>query len=508
MLSTLCALLAAAAPTALLLVAAPPAPLALAAPPTTVAQDPIDLEALRAEILGTALELAEWADEEDYETGRNAMYRAVLAYDPDHREARKVLGFRKKKGEWEEGRTKEPEDDCDEGVPAAFDTRWAEAVDAFEARIVAAYAEGGDAPAVVKKRREALHALLPFGTNDATLRAALGFVLLEERGVWVMEETATALARRAELADRVATLLANFEAPVEATNDAVLDAIELPWTQAFTQGGMKIMSTLDPEESQALLTTAHLMRQVFGYALPGAGRPSYPEAIWAVEVSERARFFQAHPDTPEAEMDYRVAVNSSWLGDNVLVSGKSPTLCKDVVAFQVAGYALSEKFTVWTDDGWAQQGLTSYLAHLACGTRLSFWDIRTKDEYGNEIGGAKSWLDRAPPSTSGWLLQFASLVEEGQTIQEFGRALTAPTVKMTWQDVVTSHAVAAFLLEARPDDLMALLKLAKRDGSMVIKVEEQLGMPLADLRDLMLRWIQEIEVDLPASASDAEAEDA
>lgn len=492
MLSTLCSLLV------------------FAAAPAPTIQDPIDVETLRTEILATALEIAEWADEADYQTGRNAMYRAVLGYDPEHKKARKALGFKKKKGEWEQGRTKEPEDECEEGVPAEFERKWAEAVDGFEARIVDAYAEGGDAPAVVKKRRAALEALLPFGPNDVTLREALGFVLLEERGVWVMQETAVALARRAELSDRIATLLANFDAPTEARNDADVAGIELPWTQAFSQGRMTIMSTLEPEESKTLLTTAHLMRQIFPYALPGAGRPSYPDAIYAVEVSQRAKFFKGHPATPEAEMDYRIAVNSSWLGDNVLVSGKSPTLRKDVVAFQVAGYALSEKFTVWTDDGWAQQGLTSYLAHLACGTRLSFWDIRTKDEYGNEVGGAKDWLDRVPPSTSGWLLQFAQLVEDGQTIQEFGRALTAPTVKMTWQDVVTSHAVSAFLLETRPDDLLALLNQAKRDGSMVVKVEEQLGMKLAELRDLMLRWIQEIELDLPASApveEDGEGED-
>lgn len=490
MLSTLCSLLA------------------LGASPAPLAQDPIDVEALRAEILVQALELAEWADDEEYETGRNAMFRAVLGYDPDHKDARKALGYRKKKGAWEQGRVKDPKDECEAGVPAEFERRWTEAVDAFEARIVAAYAEGGDAPAVVKKRREALSALLPFGTNDPTLREALGFVLLEEHGIWVLHETATALTRRAELADRVATLLANFDAPVETETLPDAAAIELPWTQAYAQGGMTIASTLDPTESQTLLTTAHLMRQIFPYALPGAGRPSYPEGLYAVEVSERARFFKAHPDTPAAEMDYRIAVNSSWLGDNVLVSGKSPALRKDVVAFQVAGYALSEKFTVWIDDGWAQQGLTSYLANLACGTRLSFWDIRTKDEYGNEVGGARNWLDRVPPSTSGWLLQFAELVEEGQTIQEFGRALTAPTVKMSWKEVVTSHAVSAFLLEARPDDLVALLNQAKRDGSMVLKIEEQLAMPLADLRDLMLRWIEEIEVELPKLAPTTEGEDA
>lgn len=469
----------------------------------------LDLEELRAEILATAEELAEWADDSEFESGRNRMYAAILAYDPDHKDARRALGFRKRKGEWTQGRIKEPKDDCEPQVPAEFERRWAAAVDAFEARIVEAFAEGDDSPSGRARERAALSALVPFGPNDESLRTRLGDVFLEDAGVWVMAETRAARERRRDLADRKATLIANFDEPRAVANDAEIDEIDLPWTQALSLGGMTMMSTLEEAETRTLLETAQLMRQIFPYALPGGGRPSYPNSIWAVEVGERSRFFKGHPRTPAAELDYRIAVNSSWLDNDVLVSGKSPKLRKDVTAFQVAGYGLAEKFGVRIDDGWAQQGLTSYLAYLACETRLSFWDIRVKDEYGNEIGGARNWLERVPPDTGGWLLAFVALVEEGQTMQEFARALTSPTVKMDWKDVVTSHAFSAFLLEARPDDLIALLNLSKNDESMVIKVERQLEVSLPELRERMVRWVNEIEVEVaPAANPDEPADDA
>ncbi|QDU86636.1 hypothetical protein Pla163_37870 [Planctomycetes bacterium Pla163] len=478
------------------------APGSIAAAPAALAAAPQDLDALRAvgaRALAKALELAEWADAAGYESGRNEMYEVVLSYDPEDKDARKALGFKKKKGEWEQGRRKDPKDEFEPGVPEEFAQLKQAALAELRGEVDAAFEGIAATPQTEARRRAELAKLLPFDPDDAALRTALGQSRHPVHGVWMLDDTLTAIERRAELAETMATLRANLDEPSEDGVDELARDIELDWVTTLRLGQMNITSTFGPEDTRQLIETAQLTRDLFRSIFRRAGSPGYPTVIYALEPSQRNRFFTQHSLTPPDELEYRIQVTSSWLTGRVVISDAAQIVRNDLTAFQTAGYALTEKFGVWTDDGWAQQGLTSYLAHHVCGTRLSFWDIRTKDEYGKEIGGAKSWLDRVPPSTEGWLLLARALVvDEGLTVSQFARALTTPTVKMAWEDVVISHAVAAYLVESRPEALFTLMGQIKGEGSLVRAFEEELGLPLEAFRDRLVQWIEELEVTLPA----------
>lgn len=485
-------LLSAAAPVA--------APIARHAAPTVAAAEASavqDLARVHAAALAKARELAAWADERKLYSGRTAMHELVLAFDPDDAEARKALGFRKQKGEWIPGKRKEPADECEADVPAAFaELRRAALVD-LVAQLDAALADAPKSTRTEALRRAELARLVPFDDASA-VRERLGEVWDAEAARWILVETRDARAARAAMATRVADLRAALPTPEPTERDEHTRAMTgLDFTAVLGARGVVATSTLDAAETGDLLLTALLMRDVFLSAFPAQGAPGYPTVLYCLEPGQRGAFLEQHPLCPKEELAYRTGVTSSWLTGRLLVGATSPLMRKDVTAFQTAGYALTEKFGVWTDDGWAQQGLTSYLAFQVTGTRLSFWDIQNKDQYGEKKLDAKNWHERVPPSTQGWLLEASGLVAGGQSMAHFARALTSHTVAMSWEDVVTSHAVAAYLFEAKRDVLVRVLLRTKEGAPVVATLEEELGMPLEELRTRLVRWIAEMEPPAP-----------
>jgi hypothetical protein len=452
-----------------------------------------DLGGLHAAALAKARELASWADERKLYTGRNALHEIVLGFDPNDADARKALGFKKVKGEWQAPKTKrEPVDECEAGVREEFAELRRAALAELAAQLDALFDPLPNTPANQSAKRAELAKLVVF--DDATaLRERLGEVWDATDAKWILVETRDARAARAAFAARVEELRAALPAPEETAHDEHTRAMEgLEFECALSARTMNATSTLDAAETTDLLLTALLTRDVFQAAFPNQGAPGYPTVLYALEPGERARFFEQHPLTPKAEIAYRTSVTSSWLQGRLVVGGPTPVLRKDVTAFQTAGYALTEKFEVWTDDGWAQQGLCSYLSSMVTGTRLSFWDIQNSDQYGKRKVDAKNWMERVPPSTRGWLLEAKALIDDGQTMAHFARALGSATIQMSWEDVVTSHAVAAYLFEARRDDLERILVRTKKEPIVPV-VEDVLGMPLEELRARLVRWIDEVE---------------
>jgi hypothetical protein len=452
-----------------------------------------DLAALNAAALAKARELAAWANERKLYTGRNALYEIVLTYDTDDAEARRALGYKMVKREWQAPKTKrEPVDECEADVPAQFAELRRAALADLAAQLDTLFDPLPNTPKNQAARRAELTKLVVFDDASA-LRERLGEVWDEVDSKWILVETRDARAARAEFAARVAELRAALPPLEEAPYDGNTRAMEgIVFECALAARGVNATSTLDLAETTDLLTTVLLVLDVVHTAFPSQPAVHVPTVLYALEPGERARFFEQHPLTPKDELAYRSQSNSSWLDGRLVVSSTTPVLRKDVAAFQTAARALTEKYGVWIDDGWAQQGLTSYLAAQVTGTRLSFWDIQNTDQYGTKKSDAKTWMERVPPSTRGWLLEAKALVDEGQTMAHFSRALAAPTIQMSWEDVVTSHAVAAYLFETRRDALATILMRTKKEPALPV-FEEVLAMPLDEFRARLVRWIDEIE---------------
>lgn len=457
---------------------------------TTAAQD---FTALHAAALLKARELAAWAEERMFLTGRNALYEIALTYDPNDADARKALGFKKVKGEWQAPKTKrEVVDECEADVPTEFAELRRAALAELAAQLDALFEPLPNSPKNQSAKRAELTKLIAF--DDATaLRERLGEVWDETDAKWILVETRDARVARAEFAARIEELRAALPPIEEAAYDEHTRAMEgIEFECALAARGVNATSTLDLAETTDLLTTVLLVLDVVHTAFPRQPAVRVPTVLYALEPGERARFLEQHPLTPKDELAYRSLVNSSWLDGRLVVSSTTSVLRKDVAAFQTAARALTEKYGVWIDDGWSQQGLTSYLAALVTGTRLSFWDIQNTDQYGKQKKDAKNWMERVPPATRGWLLEAKALVDDGQTMAHFARALSSPTIQMSWEDVVTSHAIAAYLFETRRDALATILMRTKKEAALPV-FEEVLEMPLEEFRARLVRWIDEIE---------------
>ncbi|MEZ5979631.1 MAG: hypothetical protein R3F34_15640 [Planctomycetota bacterium] len=453
-----------------------------------------DVGKLHREQLEKAKGLAAWADERDFFTGRDAIYRIVVVLDPSDEDARKALGYKKKKGEWVEGKYKEPTDKCEEGVPAEFADLRAAAYAELLAHVTAEFADVKSTPAANGVRMREYARLLPWSPDDPELHAFLGETYDPERSRWILLESAAAIADRAARVELLEKMREKLPEATPCNPDEYARKMNIEFPVCVESRNVNCTSTVDEEETRALLDISHMMRDYFAAVFPRAGKPGYPTVIYVLDGGNlRRAFFSQHPLCKPDDLEWRVPLTSSWLQGRLVVSAESKVLRKDVTTFQTCGYALTEKYGVWVEDGWAQQGLCSYLSYNVCGTRLSFWQI-SEDRYGGFKN--KDWTDRVPPTTDGWLSEARRLVDEGQPMGKWVRALAIHTSQMDWQDVVMSHALAAYLFEGRRPELIAILERLKKakqaETPMTTVFEEELGLTVQDLRDRVMRWIGEV----------------
>ncbi|MEZ5980669.1 MAG: hypothetical protein R3F34_21010, partial [Planctomycetota bacterium] len=96
--------------------------------------------AIHAELLEEALVLARRADEGELHSAAAQLFELVVTLEPDHEEARKALGQRKRRGEWQQRSKKvEPDRASDDFVQRIAAARM-EAADRFEDALDDAFA--------------------------------------------------------------------------------------------------------------------------------------------------------------------------------------------------------------------------------------------------------------------------------------------------------------------------------------------------------------------------------
>jgi hypothetical protein len=432
--------------------------------------------------------LVPWCVEERLFARREALCEEILALDPESVTAHEgLLHERDRSGKWVPPKKKSPAKDYTKSAVAEFEERRAEVDRAFASAVlelvpppVAGRPPNPWARHAIQRARE----LVP---DHPDLRALLG----EQRvgGAWVLDETARARDRRAELEAAVADSLADAPQPRPIEPNQEEAATEVAWTAAVETPWVRVLTTGDAAEAEELARTAHgavlFFRLVFGCETK---LPEGYTLYLLVNEEDRMRFVSRWPTWGPEQLE----TSAGWQGSGVPESSNAARWDADAVnrldgaVRHTVGELLRAEFRISMDQAWAFEGFGIYLTRALIGTRRTWYgspgelDPEEQKELNRLLLTDVDWLEEAYGSMkSGVAPRLAELLRCRLDSMGVGHLLLA-------------HALAAYLIEGEPERLVPLLRAAtSRGGTAEAAFAKVLERPLEETEARLERWLGE-----------------
>jgi hypothetical protein len=180
-----------------------------------------------------------------------------------------------------------------------------------------------------------------------------------------------------------------------------------------------------------------------------------------------------------------------WLGSGQRLAewDTSAERRRDGAARQVLGTMLMDRFGIDGGHAWAWEGFGLYLIHLQLGTRGTWFYQGSGYQ---PVADALTWTAVQDPAFD-WHAYSRQLLTDPNGLRiEF--LLGRPLNSMTSQDLVCSFTLAAYLLEGRPAETPKLLAAIGRGDHPVLAFERELGFPITQLDERIVRWLDESSV--------------
>ena len=420
---------------------------------------------------------------------RNRVYELILEYDPEHKTARKFLGYKfdRKTKEWTMPRKpRQPKDAKPEAVAAANAER-VRILGGHRGRMLALLDAHPDLPLKLRNRElKRLVALLP---DDAELRGMRREVRSEgDDGsvTWVLEES----LRGNEALKANKALLKKMKSGAPTPEEEGLEDWEKELGAGFLDkvavtDRVRVVGNASTSENETCARMCHViwdyLEHLFGIGL----EPTY--TTYHIEGrSAKSSFLNGWPGLDEAQIKYLKNTGGSTLsGREMFQSG--PTSANRVdgsVRMSIAMY-MGRNFGVGSKTGWAIEGFGMYITHQLLGTRLTYF-IR-KTEYVQK--GKKR--DLQDPNSNWMKMALEVLTDEKPFNLPFAMGRDVNT--LTPDDLLVSYALAAYLLEGcEPETATTVLSMMGTEGvSGVEAVEQTLGFDIETVRDRLAQWLQE-----------------
>jgi len=340
-------------------------------------------------------DLAEWCVKKKMYAHRNGVYEVVLEFDPDHREARKWLRYRRRKdGTWERRQPYREARNLDTSAEPEFRRRLKEILDRYADYLVEIVVRFDPPPA---QRQRLLDEALARNPDDARARKLNGQV--RSGGGWLLRDTVVARRRRRELIRDGMRAARRTPKPDRVAVSAEERALGLRWNASLRGDWWRCVATTGADEARKALQVAdaswQLVEEVFDITL----RP--PEDCRAYLLSgdaEARRFVHAHREFDARTRKWILGLSGGWVSGRYHLIEFSPERAQriDGVARQAIGVLLKREFGVTARVGWAWEGFGFYLGYLLTGTRLTFYVRKTR--YAQERADRALWrLDQLQP---------------------------------------------------------------------------------------------------------------
>lgn len=445
-----------------------------------------DYAAIKKEFVPKLAAFAEWCGSVRLNLERDRACEAVLHFDANHEGARKALKHvQQRDGTWVVPE-KRPESKNQGNAMKECLKRRAELVAGWRDAIVAL--EGRYRTVLSPAERESLYAdLLLVDPDDAGSRAVVGEVKRDEE--WVLAETVTAKERRAFLKETIRKATAEAPEPTPTEFKPLEQTLGIPWSAHIQVPGVRVLSSGSPDEARRIARMCSATAEVFR-TLTGAeiGLPDGFTVYLMTAEDMRDKFLASWPGWSDEER----ARMKSWAGSGVpgdvhiaRWDADEPRRLDGSVRHVLGLLTLLNFQYDHQRCAWAWEGLGLYLTRELVGTRYTWYstgpstgDPESKELLGKLMMSDVNWMNecfqRAKRNKS---VKAAALCE--RKIDQFGV-----------DDVLTSYALAAYLVEGQGQHLRAVLTGIGTEGA-AKSLSGVLQMDLDQLDRRLLRWLGE-----------------
>ncbi|MFT7677705.1 MAG: hypothetical protein ACI8QC_001688 [Planctomycetota bacterium] len=459
------------------------------------------------EALATQMEeLAVWCQKNKAYLERNRAYEVVILYKPDHKLARKLLGynFDRKSKEWtRRGNYKAPKN-----------SKPPEALEALEKRelIFAAYTESliaaieANIDTLPKRiRLKDLQPLLEERPDDARVRTLMGQVRLFEDGKpdeWVLPTTKLALERRKSLRDFRRSNRKSAPAPKSTNVQDVEADMGFKWNVKLDNGTVRLLSSGSSSESERVLRDLHMLWRYLPEVMGGKLTVGDGTTIYLLtNPGAKDKFGAESSLLSDTNRNYWAKTVGTFLGASTsmaLYNSNQPGRLDMACRLTVSLY-LWQEYGISADRGWVTEGFGLYLVNQMQGTRLSY--TLNSDEY--EDKSEENFASRIKEPDSDWL-ELARRMLRDKKAPGLQFVLGKDVGAMAPRDLIIANALAAYLVEAHgPKVVESILRriggtwvdgeLIKPKDSAARVLEQVLEARLPEIYTLLEDWLTEMK---------------
>ena len=440
----------------------------------------------RTQLISELDELARFCVTKRLGIERNRICETILRLDPDHENSHRRLKHVRRRGQWQTPSKAAPARNQQSRLVPEVRRREREILARYcEARLRTldddAAEEGEQVP------DEVLRELLDLAPDYAPLRLRLGERQRDD-GQWVLVEGLHAKLRRQAMFQVGAQCLQEVPTPKPGEVADWLAPIDLRWTALRKTPRVTVGGTVDVEEIESVLGIAHASQDFFNkvfstkQSLPpdlwvlllsgGQARDALIDGIAGLSASERERY----RGTGGARFPGRPVVGQ-WLPDARRRADGTLRHC--------LGMLLERECGIYTEQGWIWEGFGLCLTHRMIGTRLTYFIQHT-----DYVAESSSTLLRDLSTRPDWLQEALEMLESPDH-PTLAFVVGKNVNQMTLRDVLYAHALAAYLLDGRPDVVGAILRTTGAGTHPLRALEDALGTDAATIEARLTRWLRE-----------------
>jgi hypothetical protein len=462
------------------------APLGAPGPASPSAQEQAGEAALdeaRARYVEDLLALADWCHGKKLFVERDRLWEQVLTLAPDDSRARGGLGYRRGKDGWERGTENRSRNFGKEHLGELAE-REHDVGARYCVRLL-------DAAAELAPDSEAHRALedeiLRVDPDNGTVRRARDHVKVGD--VWMLRESAVAKGRRAEI--KAAARAGRDEAPTprDVPPNEKERAIGLPWTAVLATDMVRALGTGSRDEIQRAATALHSAHHVFTTLLGSEARYGRDCTAFLLRPQDQATFLANHPAIAPRYAERLAAMDGSGIegtSDFAYWAADEARRLDGIVRNGI-GWLFADGFHVSLYQPWLFEGVGLYLTREIVGTRLSWFvqpsEFLSRDEEmalrANLLNPESNWMNEAHK------------VLAGPNAPSLATVFEKTAATMTPEDMLVSYALAAYLLEGRPEEAPLLMKRIGANVPAARAVQAVLGLATEELDRRLVTWLSE-----------------
>jgi hypothetical protein len=431
--------------------------------------------------------LADWCATAKLYAERDKVYETLLRFDPANEQAHRGLKHSQQRdGTWTVPDKRPESRNYNNGrLDECVEKRRAVAGEFRERALALLEFYAKDLPPGA--RQQVVDDALAIDPDDPATRELAGEVKRDD--VWVLEETVAGKERRAALKDLIASTAAAVPAPSGVEPAAHEKTLGVTWTAAIATPSVRVLSTGPLDEAKKVAVMCSTADAVFR-AVSGAKQAS-PKGLTIYLLTNQASRDAFLGAWPGWSADERARLKT-WAGAGVpgdihhaRWDADAPRRLDGAVRHVIGLLTLLNFGYDHQKCAWAWEGVGLYLTRELVGTRYTWYstgpttgDAESKELLGKLMMQDVNWMNEAyQRAKRGKMPKLEALC--ARRIDQFGV-----------DEVLASYALAAYLIEGRPDEFGEVEKRIAKDGS-AKALSSALGADLAALDAKLVRWLSE-----------------